>query len=113
MEEQKNQMELLFEKASDYVETRLELFKLKAAHKSTEIISSLTSRLILVLIITLIIFMVNIGLALWLGDALGRSYYGFFILGGFYALVALIFHLNKTKLVEDPLASSIIKKLTK
>ena len=113
MEDQKNQMELLFEKASDYVETRLDLFKLKATQKSTDIISSMASRLVLILIVTLIIFMVNIGLALWLGDALGKSYYGFFVLGGFYLLVAVLFQAFKTKWVEDPVSNAIIKKLTK
>lgn len=113
MEDHKNQMELLFEKASDYFETRLDLIRLKATQKSTDIISSLASRLILILIITLIIFMVNIGLALLLGDALGKSYYGFFALGGFYLLVAVIFQASKGKWVEEPVSNAIIKKLTK
>lgn len=113
MEDHKNQMELLFEKASDYFETRLDLFRLKATQKSTDIISSLASRLILMLIVTLIVFMVNIGLALLLGDALGKSYYGFFVLGGFYLLVAVIFQVSKGKWVEDPVSNAIIKKLTK
>jgi len=113
MEDQKNQMELLLEKASDYVETRLELFKLKATQKSTDVISSLASRMILILIITLVVFMVNIGLALLLGEALGKSYYGFFVLGGFYLLVGVIFQAFKTKWVEDPVSNAIIQKLTK
>ena len=113
MEDQKNQMELLLEKASDYVETRLELFKLKATQKSTDVISSLASRMILILIITLVVFMVNIGLALLLGEVLGKSYYGFFVLGGFYLLVGVIFQAFKTKWVEDPVSNAIIQKLTK
>ena len=113
MEDQKNQMELLFEKASDYVETRLDLFKLKATQKSTDVVSSLASRLILILIITLVVFMVNIGLALLLGEVLGKSYYGFFALGGFYILVGVIFQAFKAKWVEEPVSNAIIKKLTK
>ena len=113
MEEQKHQMELLFDRASDYLETRLELFKLKATHKSTDVISSLTSKLIFILIVTLVVFMVNIGLALLLGDALGESYYGFFALAGLYLLIALLFQAVKGKLVETPVSNAIIKKLTK
>jgi hypothetical protein len=113
MEEQKNQMELLFEKASDYIETRLDLFKLQATHKTSDVVSSLASRLVLILIISLIVFMVNIGLALWLGDALGKSYYGFFALGGFYILVGIIFNIFKNGWVEEPVSNSIIKKLIK
>lgn len=113
MEEQKHQMELLFDRVSDYLETRLELFKLKATHKSTDIISSVTSKLIFILIVTLVVFMVNIGLALWLGDVLGASYYGFFALAGLYLLIAFIFQGVKGKLVETPISNAIIKKLTK
>jgi hypothetical protein len=113
MEDQKNQMELLFEKATDYVETRLDLFKLKATLKSTDVISSLASRLILILIISLVVFMVNVGLALLLGEALGKSYYGFFVLGGVYLLVGVIFQAFKNKWVEEPVSNAIIKKLTK
>ncbi len=113
MEEQKHQMELLLDKTNDYVETRLELFKLKATRKATDVVSSLASSLILVFIISFIVFMLNIGLALWLGDALGKSYYGFFALGGFYLLVAVLFQAFKTKWVEDPVSNAIIQKLTK
>jgi hypothetical protein len=113
MEEQKHQMELLFDKATDYLETRLELLKLKATYKTTDIVSSLASRMILILIITLIVFMINIGLALWLGDILGRSYYGFFALGAFYILAGIIFNIFKNSWVEEPVTNSIIKKLTK
>lgn len=113
MEEQKQQIETLFERAGDYLETRLELLRLKATHKTTDVASSLASRLIMVLIIILVVLMINIGLALWLGDVLGRSYYGFFALGGFYILVAILFQVFKTNLVEIPMSNAIIKKLTK
>ncbi len=113
MEEQKQQIEILFDRASDYLETRLELFKLKATHKTTDVASSLASRLIMILIVILVVFMVNIGLALWLGEVLGKSYYGFFALGGFYILVAILFQVFKNSLVEIPMSNAIIKKLTK
>jgi hypothetical protein len=48
-----------------------------------------------------------------LGEALGKSYYGFFVLGGFYILVGVIFQAFKNKWVEEPVSNAIIKKLTK
>lgn len=106
-------MELLLDRASDYLETRLELFKLKATHKSTDVISSLTSKLVFIIIVTFVVLMVNIGLALLLGDALGESYYGFFALAGLYLLIAVLFQAFKAKWVETPVSNAIIKKLTK
>lgn len=104
-------MEALFEKAGNYLETRLDLFKLKATQQSSGIMSSMISSMILVLIITNIVLMINIGLALLLGEMLGKSYYGFFLLGGVYCLAGLIFHLNKNKWVEEPVTNAIIKKM--
>ena len=113
MENQRNQFGILFDNASDYLETRLDLFKLKSTQKASEVISSLASRLILILIVSLVVFMINIGLALLIGELMGKSYYGFFVLAVFYSLVGFVFHQYKTKWVEDPVADSIIKKMIK
>ena len=48
MEQQSNHIETLFEKAGDYLETRIEITKLKTAEKSSDVISSLVTRLILI-----------------------------------------------------------------
>ena len=34
--------------------------------------------------------MLNVGIALWLGDMLGKLHYGFFILAGVYFLIGII-----------------------
>jgi hypothetical protein len=111
MEKEPNILESLFEKATDYLETNVELVKLKAIDKSSDIISSVISTLVMLVIILIIIILLNIGLALWIGDLLGEAYYGFFIMGGFYIIAGFIFHLSKNKLLKKPLVDSIIKKL--
>ena len=88
-----------FEKAGDYLETRLDLFKLRAVDKTSDFTSSLVSRIAIATILILAIFMVNIGLALWVGELVGRVYLGFFIVAAFYALLALLIHVfRKLKL---------------
>jgi len=83
METQTNSFESLFERAGEYFETRLELVKLKSVDKSSDIISSVISKLTIILIILFSIIILSVGLALWIGDEIGKSYYGFFIVGGF------------------------------
>ena len=111
MEKKQNILESLFEKATDYVETNVELLKLKAIDKSSDITSSLIAGIVLLLIGLLFFILLNIGIAFWIGDLLGKVYYGFFIVAGFYLIVGLIFHFTKHKLVKQPLADLIIKKL--
>jgi hypothetical protein len=83
MEDKINFIEPLFEKAEEYGKTSCELFKLKALDKTTQVISTFVSRGAVVLFLSMFNVIVNIGIALWLGDILGKPYYGFFCVAGF------------------------------
>ena len=96
MENPISDVESLFEKAGDYVETRLDLFKLRAVDKSSDIISSLITTIIIALVSSIVFLILNIGIALWLGSLLGKIYYGFFIVAGFYAIIGLIIYSVKS-----------------
>ncbi len=113
MEQQPTPIESLFEKGSDYLETRLELFKLRAAEKSSDIISELVSRFILVAFMGIFVIMLNIGIALLLGEMLGKAYYGFFVLAGLYGIAGIVFYLFRNKWIQEPVANTIIKKMSK
>ena len=43
-----------------------------------------------ILLVSFFAFTINIAVALWLGDVLGKNYYGFLIVAGFYALASII-----------------------
>ena len=98
----------LFEKAERYTMSSVELYKLKVIDKSADVISSLTARLAVILFITLFFLILNIGIALWIGETLGKSYYGFFIVAGFYALVGIVLYLFRNRWIKEPLRNSII-----
>jgi hypothetical protein len=110
-EKEPNILESLFERASDYVETNVELLKLKAIDKSSEVISSIVSAVVVLLVVLIFVILINIGLALWIGDMLGKVYYGFFIMAGVYIIAGFIFHLSKDRILKKPLVDIIIKKL--
>jgi hypothetical protein len=111
--ESKNNVEALFEHAGDYLDTRLDLFKLQVIQKTSDIVSSLASRLILIVIIVIFVMIANIGIALVLGEWMGKIYYGFFALAGFYLIVGVIFNAFKSKWIKEPVANSIIRKAFK
>ena len=64
MENQPNAIGSLFENAGNYLETRVDLFKLKAIDKSSDIVSSIVSKVVICLITVFGFFIVNIGLFL-------------------------------------------------
>lgn len=103
----------LLERAEDYSKTTLELFKLNAIDKSADVASSLVSRLAIVFTVVLSILIINIGVSLWIGKQLGETYYGFFIIGAFYALVALLLQIFQHQWIKSPVSNSIIKQLLK
>src|ERR1044071_1049495 len=85
-------IELLFEKAEDYGKTSIELLKLNAIDKTADVVSSLAVQMATFMVVALFTLVVNIGLALWIGDLLGKTYYGFFIVAGFYAIACALLY---------------------
>jgi hypothetical protein len=71
----------------------------------------MVSWLIVVIFAVLFFLILNIGVALWLGDLLGKSYYGFFAVSGFYAVLALFFFIFRDQMIKKPLNNSIINQV--
>ena len=111
MENQPNTFGSVIENAGDYLETRLDLLKLQAISKSSDVTSSVVSRMIILLMVSFAVFILNMGLALWVGELLGKVYLGFFVIGGFYMLVGLVLHLFRRTWLKEPVSSLIIKKM--
>ena len=110
MENETNPIESLFERAEAYTKTSYELIKLKALDKTSGAASALVSRLCLIAVLFLFIVVVNIGVALWLGEILGKSYYGFFIEAAFYFLVVVVLLLMHSW-IKQRVSSSIITQV--
>lgn len=106
-------LESLFIKTREYAETNIELNKLKAVDKSSDILSTIISKMIVLLVFIIFIVIVNIGIALLLGEYLGRSFYGFFVLAGFYLIAGFIFISMRKKWFKEPITNMIIQKFLK
>ena len=111
MNEQSDLINSLIEKGEQYGKTTLELLKLKTLDKSADVASNLVSWLIVVIFAVLFFLILNIGIALWIGELLGKSYFGFFVVAGFYGLLALIFGIFRKKLIKNPVNNSIIDQV--
>ncbi len=104
-------IELLFEKAETYGKTTIELVKLKAVDKTADIGSSLAVQIVLAVIAALFSLSITVGIALWLGNCLGKPFYGFFIVAGFYLLVGFVVYSFKIQWIKLPIQNSIIKQI--
>ncbi len=103
----------LLEKAEIYSNSTIELFKLNAIDKTADVVSSLASRFAIFTMVALSLITVNIGFALWVGKLLGDSFYGFFVIGGFYAVLAMLLHVFRHQWIKYPISNSLIKQMLK
>lgn len=111
MEEKALFVEPLLLKAEAYGKTSYELIKLKAIDKTSDVLSSGVSRGAVILVLSIFIIMINIAVALWLGDILGKSYYGFFCVAGFYAICGLILYFYMHTWIKERVSNSIISQM--
>jgi ABC-type dipeptide/oligopeptide/nickel transport system permease component len=90
MEGKATLIEPLLERVQEYSKTSFELLKLKSLDKTADVASTLISRSLLTIVLSLFALTLNIALSLWLGDVLGKNYYGFLVVASFYGLAAII-----------------------
>jgi len=112
MQAEASLIEPLLEKVEKYGKSSLELIKLKTIDKTADFSSTLISRLLLVMVILFSVLALNIAAALWLGELLGKNYYGFLAVGGFYALVSVVL-LFIHPFIKKRVTNSIIAQMFK
>jgi hypothetical protein len=112
-EEQQHDIDTLLSDAGDYVQTRTTLWKLKAIESLSDVSGELVSGLALIGIASLVVLIFSAGVALLIGYWLGRSFYGFFIVGGAYAIIGLIFFAFRNRWLKEPFSNLLIRKILK
>ncbi|WP_298396888.1 hypothetical protein [Flavobacterium sp.] len=103
--------DLLFDKIEKYTDTSIDLIKLNAVEKSADVLSSLTSSIVVFIIFAMFTLFVNIGVSLFIGKLLNENYLGFLIVSTFYLVVGILVYYNRHKLIKTPLSNMIIIKL--
>ncbi len=113
MEDNEKLIESLLERAGDYGKATLELVKLKAIDKASETVSSLVPFTIVAIIIFVFLLFLNLGLAFWLGEILGKTFLGFLVVAGFYCIVGVVVHFFMHKWIKEHVSDFIIKNMLK
>ena len=108
-----NEFESLFERIEAYIKTSYELAKLKALESAIVVVTTLVARFSVIVMFSLFALVLNIGIALYLGELLGKAYYGFFIVAAFYLIGGIVFHLFMHKWIKKPLGDLIITQALK
>jgi hypothetical protein len=113
MQEQQTDIDILLSDAGDFVETRTTLWKLKAIESLSDVSGELVSGLVMMAIASLVTMILSTGLALLIGYWLGKSYIGFFIIGGLYGIVGLVVFARRGRWLKRPFSNMLIRKILK
>jgi hypothetical protein len=113
MEDKNSSFENLIESAEEYSKTTFEILKLRAIDRTSGVASTFVSRLVAVTIIFMFLLIGSLGIAYWLGDMLGKEWYGFFIVAGFYGITGFILYFFMHKWLKKRVGNSIIKQVLK
>ncbi len=103
----------LFDKAKEYTTTSYELMKLKTLEKATSVLSSFVSRVVVAVFVVAFVLFISFAASFWLGDVLGKYYYGFLIVGGVYALAAVIARFFVFKRMKKSVGDVIVMHILK
>jgi hypothetical protein len=113
MEDNAKSIESLLEKATDYGKISYELAKLKALDKTQEAVSSFIPHYVVSVVITLFVLFSGLGLAFWLGEILGKPYFGFLGVAAFFAFAGIVIHFFMHKWIKKFVANCFIKQVYK
>jgi len=111
MEENAKMIEVLIERATEYGKTSFELAKLKAIDKTADVVSSFIPNFIAVVFLLSFMLFLSVGLSLWLGEILGNTCYGFFVVAAFYAIAAIFVHFVMHKWLKRRACNNFIKQV--
>ena len=81
MDNHKSSIESLFERVRSYIDTRIELIKLKTIDKTSSVISMISTFHVVFIVFAIFFIFFHIGLARLIGNLVGMSLLGFVVLG--------------------------------
>jgi hypothetical protein len=113
MQDQPSDIDILLSDAGDFIETRTTLWKYKGIESLADVSGELVAGLAMIVFVSFVVIVFSIGFALLIGSWLGKSYYGFFIMGGFYSIFALIIYARRGRWLKDPFSNMLIRKILK
>lgn len=113
MENKVQLIESLIESTFEYGKTSLELAKLKALYKTSDVVSSAIPNLMVFVFILFFILFISFGFAFWLGTILENIVFGFLITGGFYGITGLLMHFFMHDRIKKKYGDYMVKQLFK
>lgn len=99
------------DEVKNYVSTNIELLKLEATEKTSVVVSTFISNIVVILLSFFFIFFASVATSLYIGQKLQSNCLGFFIVAAAYLLLAIVLFVKRKSLIELPIRDKIIKSI--
>ncbi len=110
-EKPRPEIEEIVDELKSYINTYMDLYKMKATEKGAVMASNAIINLVMAVLVVIIFLFVSFALAFCLSEYFDNLYAGFLIIAGFYTLLAVIIYLSKDKWLKTSLVNNIIKSV--
>jgi len=94
---------------TDYVNARIDLFKLEAAENTARFFASFVTKSVILYFCLLALIFISFALAYFLGDVLASTSLGFLLTGTFYLILVFVFYALRGPIVEKPVIKSVMR----
>lgn len=108
MDQEKEPMRQLIEKAGAYSETLYELYKLKAMSGVAEVAASHLTKMTLIMAYAVVLLLLLFGASFWIGEFLDNLGYGFFVVAGSLGFLAMLAHFFQNSLLKNRISMAIM-----
>lgn len=92
-------------------ETRIDLMAINIQDKVTEVLASMASVAVIMLLLGLVVLLLSIGAAMYVSEYFNSSFIGFLYVGAFYFVVALVIFFARKSLIKLPIINALLKKI--
>jgi len=96
---------------TDYVDAQKELLLIEAKERAAVALAQTVIWVVVGLLTLSGFIFLSVATALWLGGALDSNTQGFLIVGGVYALAAIVFYISRRAGLEERLSGIFLTKL--
>lgn len=110
MENSATSMETLIERIEKYGKTTFELYQCHTAYETAALLSFLAVKAVMILIVSVVTLLLTIALALWIGDVLEKTAYGFLIMGLFYLVLGILVYIFRRPLIKNRVSNHTIQR---
>ena len=113
MEQVFSKAEEMAEHIKEYINNRTDQLKLNTSEQTAKLLSYLIATGIITALVIFFILFTWVALSLFLGELLGKTYWGFLITGSFLLLLAWLLWVFRRPVLQYPIMNALIQQLFK